>query len=67
MINWFSRKKYPGGITVTQSSKGVTVSQSSGNKGYRRTFTTKSLGGKSYITVSQKSGGLFSRSRKKWP
>ena len=64
MGNWFSKRKF-GNTTITTSAKGVTVSTSSGVKGYRVTNTVKT-GAKSkmYQTTTQRSGGLTRRTRK---
>ena len=64
MLNWFKKRRI-GNMTITDSTKGVTVSRSSGVKGYRVTDTFRSFG-KGYRTITRKSGGLTSRTRKYW-
>jgi hypothetical protein len=62
--NWFKRTS-KNGVTITRSSRGVAVSTSSGNKGYRVTNTTKSWKpGKIFRLTTQRSGGFTNRRRK---
>ena len=62
--NWFKRTR-KNGVTTTTSSRGVTVSMSSGNKSCRVVTTTKSWKpGKLFRTTTQRSGGFTNRSAK---
>jgi hypothetical protein len=60
-MGWFKREKW-GNMTITDSSKGKTVSYRNPMSGTTKTYKS---GGKSYTTRTEKVGGWTKRTRSK--